>query len=501
MLWFLLLLFLTLGTVLSWSLIYLILNSKFKDLFTSELQPHHTHVNQTARLGGIGIIFGMVASFVLLWILFKQHPQMNELTPYAILVGAIGCFLLGFFDDIKPVGAVFKFLIQVLIAIFAHQCGLSIDRIFLPFIEANLDLSSFSLILTVIWFVSIINLMNLIDGLDGLAGGIGLMLMVLLVILGIDKNLPLSVFLAMGMAGAVLGFLIHNFPPARVYMGDSGAYTIGFMIAALSLMNFQKGAVLAALLGPMLAMALPIIDVAFALIRRSIQGLPLFRPDKEHIHHQLIRSGISHKKTVLILYGVSLIALVGGVLIFSNQGRYFPLFIGFSSVIVIFTFRMNQGQPSSFKKLFTDSLESRYEVQNAVKLSKWFVSEVDRVRVAEDQWSDFRWVLKKIGFQRVILQVGFEQRIYESVKEAQETLESAPFKLDSLGPGSFIQFYVDKQLFTERRFKLVSDIAYETWLIGCKKWMDLNQSKYTFDSIANKHENTAIENARDLYMP
>ena len=501
MLWFLLLLFLVTGTVLSWSLIYLILNSKFQDLFTSELQPHHTHVNQTARLGGIGIIFGMVVSFVLLWVLFKQHPQMSELAPYAILIGAIGCFLLGLVDDIKSVGAVFKFLIQILIAIFAHQCGLSIDHIFLPFTESKLDLSSFSLILTVIWFVSIINLMNLIDGLDGLAGGIGLMLMVLLVILGIDKNLPLSVFLAMGMAGAIFGFLIHNFPPARVYMGDSGAYTIGFMIAALSLMNFQKGAVLAALLGPMLAMALPIIDVAFALMRRSIQGLPIFRPDKEHIHHQLIRSGISHKKTVLILYGVSLIALLGGILIFSNQGRYFPLFIGFSTVIVIFTLRMNQGQPLSLRKLFTESLEARYEVQNAVKLSKWFISEVERVRVAEDQWSDFQWVLKKIGFQRVILQVRFEQRIYESVKEAQDTFKSEPFKLDCLGPGSYIQFYGDKQLFNERRFNLVSDIAYETWLVGCKKWMDLNGLSYTFNGTATKHKNTAIENARDLYIP
>lgn len=501
MLWFLLLLFLITGTVLSWSLIYLILNSKFKELFTSELQPHHTHVNQTARLGGFGIIFGMIASFVLLWVLFKEHSQMSELTPYAILIGAIGCFLLGLVDDIKPVGAVFKFLIQILIAIFAHQCGLSIDRIILPFTEFDLDLSAFSLILTVIWFVSIINLMNLIDGLDGLAGGIGLMLMVLLVILGIDKNLPLSVFLAMGMAGAVLGFLIHNFPPARVYMGDSGAYTIGFMIAALSLMNFQKGAVVAALLGPMLAMALPIIDVAFALVRRSIQGLPLFRPDKEHIHHQLIRSGISHKNTVLILYGVSLLALTGGILIFSNQGRYFPLFIGFSSVIVIFSLRMKQGQPFSLRKIFTESLEARYEVQNAVKLSKWFVSEVERVRVAEDQWSDYQWVLKKIGFQRVILQVGSKQRIYESGKEAEDPFESASFKLDSLGAGSCIQFFGDKQLFTERRFNLVSDIAYETWLTGCKKWMELNQSTYTFEGTATKHENAAIENARDLYMP
>ena len=105
------------------------------------------------------------------------------------------------------------------------------------------------------------NLINLIDGLDGLAGGVGLMLMILLVILGMEKGISSSIFLSIGMAGAIFGFLIHNFPPAKVYMGDSGAYTIGYVIAALSLMNFQKGAVVAALIGPMIALSLPIIDV------------------------------------------------------------------------------------------------------------------------------------------------------------------------------------------------------------------------------------------------
>ena len=118
------------------------------------------------------------------------------------------------------------------------------------------------------------NLINLIDGLDGLAGGVGFMLMILLVILSIEKGIGISTFLSVGMAGAILGFLIHNFPPARVYMGDSGAYTIGFVIAALALMNFQKGAVVAALLGPMIALALPILDVTFAIVRRGYKDYP-----------------------------------------------------------------------------------------------------------------------------------------------------------------------------------------------------------------------------------
>ena len=113
--------------------------------------------------------------------------------------------------------------------------------------------------------------------------GIGFMLMILLVVLGIEKGIGISTFLSIGMAGAILGFLIHNFPPARVYMGDSGAYTIGFVIAALALMNFQKGAVVAALLGPMMALALPILDVTFAIVRRGYKGCASYLGRTKHI--------------------------------------------------------------------------------------------------------------------------------------------------------------------------------------------------------------------------
>ena len=103
------------------------------------------------------------------------------------------------------------------------------------------------------WFVAVMNLINLIDGLDGLAGGIGLMLMILLAYLGLQQNMSFPSILAFGMIGAILGFLIHNFPPAKCFMGDSGAYLIGYMIAALSLLNSQKGAVMAAMVGPIMA--------------------------------------------------------------------------------------------------------------------------------------------------------------------------------------------------------------------------------------------------------
>jgi UDP-GlcNAc:undecaprenyl-phosphate GlcNAc-1-phosphate transferase len=423
---------------------------------------------------------------------------------FSIFFGAFACFALGLIDDLRPIDAKLKFIIQILIAIFAHQSGLKIDHVILPFVEWDLDLQNFSLILTVIWFVSIMNLINLIDGLDGLAGGIGFMLMILLVILSVEKGIGIPTFLSIGMAGAILGFLIHNFPPARVYMGDSGAYTIGFVIAALSLMNFQKGAVVAALLGPMMALALPIIDVTFAIVRRGIQGLPLFRPDKEHIHHQLMRKGLSHKNTVLILYGLSLMALFGGILIFSNQGRYFPIFVGFAMVIVIFAFRFYGNSAVNLKQLFLDSINNRSETQNAIKLSKWFVGEVDRIRQAEHLWNDYQWVLKKLGYSKVVISIGGEERIYEYgniSQDAKEFYSSDRMLLDKENSDRFIQFWGEKSRFSERRFDLNCDIAFESWVLAARRWKELNQVDYNFNGQAKEQNNSSIEKARDLYLP
>ena len=372
----------------------------------------------------------------------------------------------------------------------------------MPFIGLELDLENFSLILTVIWFVAIMNLINLIDGLDGLAGGIGFMLMILLVVLSIEGGIDISTFWAIGMAGAILGFLIHNFPPAKVYMGDSGAYTIGFVIAALSLMNFQKGAVIAALLGPMMALALPILDVAFAIIRRGVQGLPLFRPDKAHIHHQLMRRGLSHKTTVLVLYGISLIALFGGILIFSNQGRYFPIIVGFAMVIIIFAFRFYGNTASNIKQLLFESYNSRAETQNAIKLSKWFVGEVERIRKAENLWDDYRWVLKKLGFSKVTIFISGEERTYEYPgQNLNECFQSDFIAIDSQNTENVIKFWGAYERFSLRRFELNCDIAYESFILAIKRWKELNHDDFTFDGNAIEQENSALEKARNLYLP
>ena len=501
MVWTLLLIFLFAGTVCSWGSIMYLISRNWTGAFQTENQPHHTHTEKISRVGGVGIIVGFFVSYSLFFVLFDNKDNQS-LMHFTLFFGAFACFVLGLIDDLRPIDAKLKFILQILIAFIAHHSGFKISFVVIPFLDWSLNLESVSLFLTIIWFVSIMNLINLIDGLDGLAGGIGFMLMILLVILSIEKGIGISTFLAIGMAGAILGFLIHNFPPARVYMGDSGAYTIGFVIAALSLMNFQKGAVVAALLGPMMALALPILDVTFAIVRRGVQGLPLFRPDKAHIHHQLMRKGLSHKNTVLVLYGISLIALFGGILIFSNQGRYFPIFLGFAMVIVIFAVRFYGNSATNVKQLFFESFNTRSETQNAIKLSKWLVGEVERIRKAEHLWNDYTWVLKKLGFSKVIIFWAGSERVYQYENhELSNFYISDRVSLNKENSGNYIQFFGNKDRFSKRRFELNVDIAFELWVLATRRWKELNLSDFKFCGEAIEQKNPSIEKARDLYLP
>ena len=289
--------------------------------------------------------------------------------------------------------------------------------------------------------------------------------MALLVYLGIARGIVFSSILALGMVGAILGFLFHNFPPAKCYMGDSGAYMIGYVIAALSLLNAEKGAILAALLAPALALALPIVDVLFAMTRRAIQGLPLFRPDRGHIHHRLIRTGLSGRSAVLVLYAISLFALVGGLLAFADRGRHFPIFLGFAFMVLLFALRGQKISTASLRVLLADSLQSRQDTRNALYLKNWLMVEAERADSVINLWSDFRFVLKKMGFCRAELQIGAETRDFYVPHTAHEQLDLLwQVTHDTAGQAPVaLTLYAEKENFSESQFALAADIAAEAW--------------------------------------
>lgn len=277
----------------------------------------HVHRSSTPRLGGVAVFLAFAAPLFAFYVVDSNVAGSVRSQPGLVLGLVAGAFLmclLGFVDDVKGVRALYKLLAQIAVAAFAYFCGFRIDSISLPFL-GTAHMGAFALPVTVLWIVTIVNAVNLIDGLDGLAGGV--------VFFAALTNFALaylggSVFMAAVMAcvvGAVLGFLFFNFNPARIFMGDSGSYFLGFVLAAASVSTgtSQKTSTAVALLVPIIALGLPIFDTLFAIVRRFLERRPLFAPDKSHIHHLLVDMGLTQRRAVLILYGVSVLLAVAAI--------------------------------------------------------------------------------------------------------------------------------------------------------------------------------------------
>ena len=496
------LLFILLGCAVSWFVTDLLLRLKFGQTTSNALQHHHTHSGVVPRIGGAGIIGGFAVIYFVCFFMYDAYDNYS-IAHFAVFGGAAGAFFLGLIDDFFTIRAKFKLLIQVALAVSAYFCGLSIERLGVPFSDITLHFGVFSLLATTIWFVAVMNLINLIDGLDGLAGGIGCMLMVLLAYLALSKGAFIPGVLALGMIGAIVGFLFHNFPPAKVYMGDSGAYSIGYVIAALSLLNAEKGAVIAALVGPALALALPIADVSYAIVRRAVQGLPLFRADRGHIHHLLMRLGLNRTKTVLLLYAISLVALVAGLLAFAHEGRYLPILLGAVLFVLLLVLRGQKISLTALQGYLSDSLDSRVDIRNAISLKNWFVLEAERADTGSHLWTDFHFILKKMGFCRAEI---FLDGLHRSfiLPEAPEPDSQDIFCLEQNIRGDSdgrLVLYAEKDNCSSRRFHLLADIALEAWLEASAHWLETNDAPLTFEAVAKPIRNYSAQKVRNLYRP
>jgi UDP-GlcNAc:undecaprenyl-phosphate GlcNAc-1-phosphate transferase len=363
---------------------------------------HHTHQGHIPRLGGLLLV---VAFLVLELVIALAWPEKRAATAgrNVVVLGSLAMFALGFWDDIRPLGARNKLIGQILIAGCVYGLGVSITQFKIPFTGEIIDLNAWGAVLTILWLVGLTNLVNLIDGADGLAGGICLMLMLLLAFVGHQHgNFEL---LAAGMAGALLGFLWFNFPPARLYLGDGGAYFLGFQIGLFSIVNSHKGTVIAALVAPLFVLALPIVDTGLAILRRGLRGLPVWRPDRQHIHHRLIQMGFSRRKTVVSLYAVTLIFLGMGFLAYWSRGGLVPLLLGASVVLMLYLAGKLKFSREWFSigRVMGNSLGMRRQVQYALSLMRWLELEGTRQPSLELLWSDFVFAAQKLGFHSVKL--------------------------------------------------------------------------------------------------
>lgn len=264
------------------------------------------HTKPIPRLGGLGIYAG----FLIGYMLFGMHSvQMN-----AILIGSFIILVTGIFDDIKPVPAKYKLLGQIIGAsIIPLYGGILLKDISAFGIYLNFGILSYPI--TIIFIVAIINCINLIDGLDGLSSGISSIyfLTVGIIAMLLNNSGGLDTTLTFIMLGSTLGFLVHNFHPAKIFMGDSGSMFLGYIIAVIALLGF-KNITLTSFIVPLLLLAIPIMDTLFAILRRIVNHKPLGEPDKNHLHHQLLRLRLSQTKTVLVIYLVDILFAIASIL-------------------------------------------------------------------------------------------------------------------------------------------------------------------------------------------
>lgn len=256
------------------------------------------HKKPTPLLGGIAIFLSFLFGFILFG---NQNPLM-----ISILIASFLILLLGIFDDIKPIKARYKFVIHILVAlIVVFYGGLKLTHV--DIFGLSLNFKWMSPYVTILIIVGIINAVNLIDGLDGLCAGISSIyfLTIGVIALILNKFNGLDIILSFIMLGATLGFLVFNYPPAKIFMGDTGSTFLGLMISVIMLLGF-KTVTLTSLLIPLVLLILPITDTLFAIIRRALNKKPIGQADKEHIHHQLLKH-LSTRKTILVIYVVDLI--------------------------------------------------------------------------------------------------------------------------------------------------------------------------------------------------
>jgi len=273
------------------------------------------------RVGGWAITWGSVGSLLLVGLVFAPAGltllgSEEHLGPIA--VGAAAFLLLGTIDDMRPLSGSIKFAVQGIAALFVYYLGVRVELLSFPFGSLQLGFVA-SVAITVLWLVGVSNAFNLLDGADGVAAGSAFFAATAVFIMSVSLRHPAIGLVAAALAGALLGFLPFNFPPARAFLGDSGSLLTGFLLAGLGVEGSTKGPTLVAIAVPLLAFAVPVFDTASAFLRRIVRGQSVFAGDQDHVHHRLRRAGLSPRQVAGVLYAASA-AFALTAMLFINPG-------------------------------------------------------------------------------------------------------------------------------------------------------------------------------------
>ena len=287
------------------------------------------HKKVMPRLGGLSIFLGFLLGYMLF---ANQTVEMNS-----ILIGSFIIILLGIFDDIKNIKPKYKLAVQLIAAsVIAFYGGMVLEEISAFGFYINFGIFSYPV--TLLFVVAMINSINLIDGLDGLAAGIGSIFFLTIGIIAfmLNKLGGLDIVLSFIMLGSTLGFLVHNFYPAKIFMGDTGSMFLGFIISVIALIGLKK-VTLTSFVIPLLILAVPILDTCFAILRRVINKKSIAQSDRQHLHHQLLKMNFSHRTTVLIIYYINILFAFASIIYFLRDSTI-GIYIYMTLLVIVLWF-------------------------------------------------------------------------------------------------------------------------------------------------------------------
>ena len=277
----------------------------------NERKIHHSLL---PRLGGLSIYIGFISSMLVAFLIAKFFGHSLEWKHMlGLFLGSTLILLVGVIDDYKGIRPLYKFLWQILAAIIIISFGVSINFFSNPF-NGIMAIGFLGIPLTMFWIVGVTNAINLIDGLDGLAAGVTAISAGALFIVALRTHQMSAALIMLALCGSTLGFLRYNFFPAKIFLGDSGSYFLGFILSSASIIGVFKTTLVVALIIPVLILGVPIFDTIFAIGRRLKDGKSPFAADKLHIHHMLLRAGFTQREAVLSIYVACFLLSIGALL-------------------------------------------------------------------------------------------------------------------------------------------------------------------------------------------
>jgi len=301
------------------------------------------HAGTVPRLGGVAVLAAGLGALLLA--ASASLPIAATVAPADrsaawLVLGVLIVTLTGVIDDIRELGPGTKLALQTVAALCALAGGYGFVAVTNPFTGSVVDLGSFGMAATLLWIVGVTNAFNLIDGLDGLAAGVGLIAAMTMLLVSLSQGRIDAALLSVALAGALAGFLCFNFPPASIFLGDSGSLLLGYLLSVISVQGLGKGPAAVVILVPVVALGLPITDTVTTVLRRirATGWTSVMRPDREHIHHRLVGLGWSPRRAVVVLYAVSAsfaaLALLAAVLSGPGRGVLAAVVAGASYVLL-----------------------------------------------------------------------------------------------------------------------------------------------------------------------